>query len=408
MTVLNRREFTLLAGAAALSASIPSASDAATVPDAITPFKISVADASLQDLRQRLEVARWPEAVATDWSRGQPVPFVRMLANQWRQGFDWRKQEARLNSYPQFTTKIDGQVIHFLQVKSPEKGALPLIMSHGWPSSIAEFLDVIGPLSDPRAHGLDPSIAFDLIIPSLPGFGFSTPLSSTGWDVAKTAKAWDSLMNRLGYRRYGAQGGDMGALVTRELGILKPTGLVGIHLQQIFAFPTGAPGEMDKLSPFEKQGMGTLASFQKLGVYSQVQSIRPATLSYGLVDSPVGVLGWNAELFFGFGGEAAKFSDRDRYLTHASIYWLTGTSGSAANMYYENAQTNAGYRESAHNDTPTAVAVFPYDFRSVRSFAERANNIVRWTEMPRGGHFAATDAPDLLVQDIRQFFSERS
>lgn len=181
-------------------------------------------------------------------------------------------------------------------------------------------------------------------------------------------------------------------------------GLVGIHLQQVFAFPTGAPGEMDKLSPFEKQGMAVLASFQKLGVYSQVQSIRPATLAYGLVDSPAGLVGWNAELFFGFNGEGAKFADRERYLTHTSIYWFTGTSGSAANMYYENAQTNAGYRETPRNDTPTAVAVLPYDFRSIRSFAERGNNIVRWTEMPRGGHFAASDAPDLLVQDIRDFF----
>jgi pimeloyl-ACP methyl ester carboxylesterase len=273
---------------------------------------------------------------------------------------------------------------------------------------VAEFLDIIGPLSNPRAHGLDPGVAFDLVIPSLPGFGFSTPLASSGWDVARTAKAWDTLMGRLGYQHYGAQGGDMGALVTRELGILKPEGLVGIHLQQVFAFPTGAPGEMDKLSAFEKEGIGTLASFQKLGVYSQVQSIRPATLAYGLVDSPAGVLGWNAELFFGFNGEGAKFADRDRYLTHASIYWFTGTSGSAANMYFENAQTNAGYREAPRNETPTAVAVFPYDFRSVRSFAERANNIVRWTEMPKGGHFAASDAPDLLVQDIREFFGHLS
>ena len=408
MTNFDRREFVLLAGAATLATALPGRAGASTSNDAITPYRISVSDASIRDLQQRLEAARWPEPVASDWSRGQPTKFIRELADQWRQGYDWRKHEAQLNSYPQFTTEIDGQVIHFLHVKSPEKTALPLIMSHGWPSSVAEFLDVIEPLSNPRAHGLDPGVAFDLVIPSLPGFGFSTPLASSGWDVARTAKAWDTLMGRLGYQRYGAQGGDMGALVTRELGILKPEGLVGIHLQQVFAFPTGAPGEMDKLSAFEKEGIGTLASFQKLGVYSQVQSIRPATLAYGLVDSPAGVLGWNAELFFGFNGEGAKFADRDRYLTHASIYWFTGTSGSAANMYFENAQTNAGYREAPRNETPTAVAVFPYDFRSVRSFAERANNIVRWTEMPKGGHFAASDAPDLLVQDIREFFGHLS
>lgn len=368
-----------------------------------TPFRISVSDEDIADLKERLTMARWPHETTTDWSHGQPVSFIKELADQWLNRFDWRAWEARLNAYPQFLTEIDGQTIHFMHVKSKEPNAFPLILTHGWPSSVIEFVDVIGPLSDPRAHGLDPSLAFDLVIPSLPGYGWSTPLVAPGWDTAKVAKTWDTLVRRLGYNRYGAQGGDVGALVGKELGFLKPEGLVGVHLQQIFAFPTGAEGEMEKLTPFEQEGFANLDKFMKYSGYQDIQSKRPGTLGYGLVDSPVGQLAWNTELFFGFEGEGAQHVDRDRYLAHASIYWFTASGGSAASIYLEDARSGSGYRE-ARNDTPTGVAVFPWDFRSVRSFAERSNNIVRWTEMPRGGHFAATDAPDLLVEDIRGFF----
>jgi pimeloyl-ACP methyl ester carboxylesterase len=237
----------------------------------------------------------------------------------------------------------------------------------------------------------------------VPGYGFSSPLTAPGWDSAHTARAWDTLMKRLGYTRYGAQGGDIGALISKELGCLKPEGLVGVHVQQIFAFPNGTPGEMDKLTPFEKEGFTNLGKFQKYSGYQPIQQKRPATLGFGLVDSPAALLAWNAELFFGFEGEGARYFEYDKYLTHVSICWFTATGGSAANIYFEDAQSGAGYRE-ARNDTPTGVAVFPWDFRSVRSFAERANNIVHWTEMPRGGHFAAIDAPDLLVEDMRKFF----
>lgn len=372
---------------------------------AIRPFRIDIPQAAIDDLKQRLRQTRWPQAAAQDWSRGQPVAFVRELAHQWLNAYDWRQAEAELNRHPQFTTDIDGQTIHFLHVRSPEPHALPLLLTHGWPSTVAEFLDVIGPLSDPRAHGLDPAQAFHLVIPSLPGFAFSSPLAGPGWDAARTAAAWDVLMKRLGYERYGAQGGDAGALVTRELGILNPQGLVGVHLQQIFAFPSGAPGEMEKLSPFEMEGMGNLSRFQKYNGYAEIQSKRPATLGFGLVDSPVAQLAWNAELFFGFEGEAAGSMDRERYLTHVSLYWFTATGGQAAEFYYENAQTGAGYRELP-SKAPTAVASFPNDFRSVRAFAERSHtNIVQWTEMPEGGHFAAADAPGLLIDDIRSFFA---
>jgi pimeloyl-ACP methyl ester carboxylesterase len=372
---------------------------------AIRPYRIDIPQAAIDDLKQRLRQTRWPHAVAEDWSRGQPVAFIRELADQWLDDFDWRAHEAALNRHPQFTTEIDGQTVHFLHVRSPEPHALPLLLTHGWPSTVAEFLDVIGPLSDPRSHGLDPATAFHLVIPSLPGFAFSSPLAGPGWDVARTAAAWDALMKRLGYARYGAQGGDVGALVTRELGILNPPGLVGVHLQQVFAFPSGAPGEMEKLSPFEQAGLASLERFQKHNGYVEIQSKRPATLGFSLVDSPVGLLAWNAELFFGFEGEAARTMDRERFLTHVSIYWFTATGGQAAESYYENARTGAGYRELP-NAAPTAVASFPNDFRSVRTFVERSHShIAQWTEMPEGGHFAATDAPALLVEDIRKFFA---
>lgn len=369
----------------------------------IKPFKIQISDAAISDLKDRLGKTRWPHAITDDWSRGQPTRLVKALSDQWMNSYDWRAQERELNRYPHFMTEIDGQPIHFMHIKSPAANAFPLILSHGWPGSFVEFLDLIGPLTDPKAHGLDASIAFDVVIPSLPGFGFSSPMSQPGWDSARTAKAWDRLMRGLSYTHYGAHGGDAGALVGRELGILAPEGLVGTHLLQVFAFPTGAPGEMDKLTPFEKEGMANLAKFEKYGGYPAIQSKRPGTLGFALVDSPVGQLAWNGELWFGFEGAGADHVDRERYLTHNSIFWFTGTSGSAANVYYEDTQTGAGYRP-LNNPTPTGVAVFPNDFRSVRSFAECSNNIVHWTEMPRGGHFAASETPDLLAADIRRFF----
>jgi pimeloyl-ACP methyl ester carboxylesterase len=370
-----------------------------------TPFAIAIPDSAIDNLRARLEGTRWPAATTTDWSHGQPVAFIRELAERWRQGYNWRQAEAALNAHPQFTTLIDGQTIHFLHVKAKEPGAFPLILSHGWPSSIYEFIDVIGPLTDPRNHGLDPKLSFDLVIPSLPGYGFSTPLSGPGWDSIRIAKAWDALMKGLGYSRYGAQGGDSGGLVTKELGVLGPQGLAGVHLQQVFAFPQGKPDDLEGLSPFELEGFKNLDGFLKYNGYQVIQQKRPGTLGYGLVDSPAGQLAWNTELFFGFDGAGAQYVNRDNFLTHASIYWFTATGGSAANHYFEDAQSNAGYREE-QNATPTGVSVFPLDYRSVRKFSERANNIVYWREMPRGGHFAASDVPDLFVEELRTFFEQ--
>ena len=370
----------------------------------IRPFKIAISQEQITDLRRRLGATRWPQPVVDDFSHGQAPALVRELAAYWADGFDWRAQEARLNSHPQFVTEIDGQTLHFIHVKSKETNAFPLILTHGWPSSPAEYLSLIGPLTDPRAHGLDAALAFDVVIPSVPGMGLSSPLAATGWDAARTAAAWDALMKRLGYARYGAHGGDVGALVGRELGILAPAGLAGVHVQQIFAFPSGAPGEMEGLSPFEMEGFKGLENFRKYAGYVDIQSKRPGTLAYGLVDSPAALLAWNAELFFGFEGERAAEVDRDRFLTHVSLYWFTGTGGQAAEFYFANAASGAGYRDLP-NRTPTAVAVFPNDFRSVRKFVARSHSrLLQWTEMPRGGHFANETEPQLVIDDLRRFF----
>jgi epoxide hydrolase len=371
----------------------------------IRPFRIDVPQAELDDLAARLGSTRWPDEVAgagTDY--GMPLAVVKRLAERWRTGYDWRAHETRLNEIPQFTTTVDGQNIHFLHVRSAEPDATPLLLLHGWPGSVLEFLGMIGPLTDPRAHGGDPSRAFHVVVPSLPGYGFSGPTTEPGWDSARMARALAELMERMGYQRWGVSGGDAGALVGRELGILAPQGLIGVHLLQIFAFPSGDPAEFEKLSEADKASLsGTTADFQSKAGYQKIQQTRPLTLAYGLTDSPAGQLAWNAELWTGW-GDYAEYLDVDTYLTHVSIYWFTRTAGSSARHYYEDAHSGAGYRDEPNN-VPTAVAVFPQDFRTVRVFAERANNVVRYTEFDRGGHFAYTTDPDLVVEDLREFFA---
>lgn len=371
----------------------------------IRPFRIDIPQGDLDDLAARLAVTRWPgEVTGAGSGYGMPLSVVKRLAERWRAGYDWRAHEARLNEVPQFATVIDGQDIHFMHVRSPEPGALPLLLLHGWPGSVLEFLGMIGPLADPRAHGGDPSRAFHVVVPSLPGYGFSGPTTEPGWDSARMARALASLMTRLGYERWGAAGGDAGALVGRELGILAPDGLIGVHLLQIFAFPSGDPAEMAALTDADRRSLsGPTADFQDKAGYQKIQRTRPQTLGYALTDSPVGQLAWNAELWTGW-GEAADHLDVDAYLTHVSIYWFTRTGVSSARHYYEDARSGAGYRD-APNKVPTAVAVFPHDFRTIRAFAERANNIVRYTEFGRGGHFACTTDPELVVEDLREFFA---
>jgi epoxide hydrolase len=372
----------------------------------ITPFRIEIPQAQLDDLAARLDATRWPDEIPGSGSTyGLPLPVARRFTQRWRDGFDWRAAEARINAVPQFTTTIEGQNIHFLHVRSAQPGATPLLLLHSWPGSVVEFLDVIGPLTDPASHGGDPAQAFDVVAPSLPGYGFSGPTTEPGWDSARMARALATLMSRLGYDRWGAAGGDAGALVGRELGILAPDGLIGVHLLQIFAFPSGDPAEFAQISEADKESLsGSTADFQSKAGYQKIQQTRPQTLGYLLADTPAGQLAWNAELWTGWGDYPDQV-DADTFLTHVSIYWFTRTGGSCARHYYEDAHSGAGYRDEP-NKVPTAVAVFPQDFRTIRTFAQRANNIVRYTEFDEGGHFAYTTNPDLVVGDLRAFFAE--
>jgi epoxide hydrolase len=376
-----------------------------TTSEQITPFRIDIPQADLDDLAARLAATRWPDEVTgAGTSYGMPLAVVKRLAERWAGGYDWRAHEACLNELPQYTTVIDGQNIHFLHVRSAEPEAVPLVLLHGWPGTVAEFARMIGPLTNPRGHGGDPSRAFHVVVPSLPGYGFSGPTTEPGWDSARMARAFAALMARLGYERWGAAGGDAGALIGRELGILAPHGLIGVHLLQIFAFPSGDPAEMASLSDADRASLtGTTAEFQEKAGYQKIQQTRPQTLGFGLTDSPAGQLAWNAELWTGW-GDYADYLDVDSYLTHVSIYWFTRTAGSSARHYYEDARSGAGYRE-APGKVPAAIAVFPEDFRTIRAFAQRSTSIVRYTEFDQGGHFAYTTHPDLVVGDLREFFA---
>jgi epoxide hydrolase len=379
----------------------------------IRPFRIDVPQAELDDLRDRLARTRWSAegpGAGVGWSRGVPAGYLRELANHWRDEYDWRAAEAELNALPQFTTVIDGQNIHFLHLRSPEPGALPLVLAHGWPGSIVEFLDVIGPLTDPRAHGGDPADAFDLVIPSLPNFGFSGPAAEAGWDSRRIASAFAELMRRLGYQRYGAQGGDFGAFVAPDLGRVAPEHVMGVHVNAatIGFIPMGEVPE-DELAGFtvaEKERLARMQQFLSDGNgYFQIQATRPQTLGYALNDSPVGQLAWIVEKFQAWtcGGELPEDSvARDRILTDVMIYWLTGTGASSAHMYYEGMHSGNWPTPSP---VPTGVAVFSKDI-AIRRYAEQLYNIVHWSDFERGGHFAALEAPDLFTEDVRAFFRE--
>ncbi|SDQ70388.1 epoxide hydrolase family protein [Thermostaphylospora chromogena] len=375
----------------------------------IRPFRIDIPQEQLDDLRERLARVRFPdEAPGGGWEMGVPVGYLADLVRYWATGYDWREYEAKINAFPQFTTTIDGQNVHFLHVRSPEPGAIPLLLTHGWPGSIVEFLDVIGPLTDPRAHGGDPADAFHVVIPSIPGYGFSGPTTERGWNLRRIARAWDTLMGRLGYTRYGAQGGDWGSGISRDLGVIAPERVIGVHLNFLLTFPTGAPGETDDLHEIDKERLGKLQRFQEnLSGYLRIQSTRPQTLAYGLADSPVGQLAWIVEKFKEWTNAKnvpEDAVDRDLMLTNVMIYWLTNTAGSSARLYYEFANS---WSKPEVSTVPTGVAVFAGDpTPPVRALAERTENIAHWTEFDRGGHFAAMEEPDLFVQDVRAFFAK--
>jgi epoxide hydrolase len=375
----------------------------------IRPFTIEIPQPALDDLRERLARTRWPDELpGPGWSRGAPLDYLRELAEYWRTGYDWRESEARLNELPQFATRIDGANVHFLHVRSPEPDALPLIMTHGWPGSVVEFLDVIEPLTNPSAYGGDAADAFHLVIPSIPGFGLSGPIGDSGWTERRVASAFAELMRRLGYERFGAQGGDVGAVVSPDLGRVDPDHVVGVHVNAatvgFMPFPPLQEAELAELTASEQARVERISEFldDEFG-YAQIQSTRPQTLAYGLTDSPVGQLAWVVEKFQAWthGSEVPEDAvDRDRMLTNVMLYWLTGTAGSSANLYYEGKHAGQWPERS---EVPTGVAVFAEDI-SIRRYAEQSNNIVHWSEFDRGGHFAAMEAPDLLVADVREFF----
>jgi len=372
----------------------------------IHPFTINIPQADLDDLRDRLARTRWPDALPdVGWRYGVPPSYLKELAAYWQTSYDWRKHEALLNEHPQFTTTIDGALVHFMHVRSREDSALPVLMTHGWPGSIVEFLDVIGPLTDPAAHGGDPADAFHLVMPSIPGYGFSGPTNDTGWDHVRVARAFVQLMSELGYERYGVQGGDWGAAVSRDIATLDPDHVIGAHINM---FGTRPPADASDLTDEERHRVERAQLFQRDGWgYGWIQGTRPQTLSYGLTDSPVGQLAWIAEKFKEWTDSddlPEDAVDRDRLLTNISIYWFTRTAGSSARLYYETFHAGSGLGAEP-SKVPLGVAVFPHEIApAVRRFADDKEPIVHWSEFDRGGHFAAMDAPDLLIGDLREFF----
>jgi epoxide hydrolase len=364
----------------------------------LRPFRIDVPQADLDDLQERLARVRWPDELPdAGWDYGVPLDYVKELVTYWRTGYDWRAVESRLNQHPQFTTTIDGQSVYFIHARSPEPHALPLIATHGWPLSVVDYADLIGPLTDPGAHGGDPADAFHLVIPALPGVGFSGPTTEPGWDMGRVARAWVELMARLGYERYGAHGNDGGSMISPEIGRHDPEHVAGVHVTQLFSFPSGDPAEFVDLSDEDAAAMRFLEEFTGRGglAYNAYQSAQPQTLAYALQDSPAGWLAWVTQLF-------QQAVDRDYIVTSAAIYWLTGTIGSSIRYYHAEARAD---KPAAPTTTPTGVAIFAEDFQSVRRFADRDHaNIVHWRHYDRGSHFSPHDAPDLLVGDIREFF----
>jgi pimeloyl-ACP methyl ester carboxylesterase len=372
----------------------------------IKSYRISVGDDVLDDLRSRLRNTRWPEAEPVgDWSQGVPLQWIKEICRYWAEDYDWRKREAQLNRFAQFTTAIDGLSIHFVHVRSPHPDAMPLIVTHGWPGSIVEFHKVIEPLTNPTAFGGEAADAFHLVCPSLPGFGFSAKPTATGWGVDRIARAWASLMDRLGYSRYGAQGGDWGSAVTTALGAQDGDHCAGIHITLSMGT---RPNAVAQPTPAEAQALERAKYYNDWDSgYSKQQSTRPQTIGYGLTDSPSGQAAWILEKFWAWtdcNGDPESILGRDELLDNVMLYWVTATAASSARLYW---QSFGPARRTAHKVTiPTGVAVFPKEIiPPVRRWMEPSFTDIRhWSEMQKGGHFAAFEQPDLFVADVRQFF----
>lgn len=378
--------------------------------ETLQAFSVDVPAGELRDLDLRLDRTRWPDELpGTAWDYGVPQPYLRDLVEYWRNGYDWRAEEARLNAIPQFLTTIDGQRLHFLHARSPEADALPLVVLHGWPGSVFEFLDVVGPLTDPVAHGGDRGDAFHLVIPSLPGYGFSGPTVEKGWNFGRIARAVATLMQRLGYGLYGAQGGDIGALVAPELAHADPDHVAGVHVNAAsYGFiPFGDVPESE-LATFTERERASLERMQRFfspagSAYFQVQSSRPQMIGYALTDSPVGQLAWAVDRMADWThGPIERALTREQILSNVMAYWTTRTAASAARLYYENmhAAPQWGRPRPA---TPVGVAASAEDV-AIRRYGEQGYNITHWTDFDEGGHFAAMEAPDVFTADVRAFF----
>jgi epoxide hydrolase len=368
-------------------------------------FQVGIADDDVADLRRRLAATRWPDpAPAEDWEQGTDLAYLRELVDYWRADFDWRVQERRLNDLDHFVTEIDGQRVHFVHARSRHPGALPLVLSHGWPGSIIEFLDVFGPLTDPP----DPADAFHVVAPSLPGYGFSGPVSEPGWHPRRIADAFTALMARLGYARYGVQGGDWGSIVSQNMADLAPDRVAGLHVNFV-SVPRPRRDRDRELDPEERASMDRLAAFQATGAgYSAIQSTKPQTLGYALDDSPTGVAAWIVEKFRAWsdcGGDVERSFTKDQLLTNVALYWFTRTATSSARLYYEMRRAGRAALPQAQVDVPTAVANYPGEIGRVpRRWVEHRFRVTHWVDQPRGGHFAAMEVPDLFVDDLRSFF----
>ncbi len=361
---------------------------------AVRRFRIAVPDHDLADLRDRLRRTRWPERECVDdWSQGVPLSYTREMAGYWADGYDWRDREARLNGFDHFITEIDGLDIHFIHQRSAKPGALPLVITHGWPGSVVEFANVIEPLTRD----------FHVVCPSLPGYGFSGKPTATGWTVERIALAWDVLMKRLGYQRYGAQGGDWGSAVTTQMG-RNGLSCMAIHTNM----PLGRPaGRIDQPSAEDSEALRAIAHYQQWEAgYSKQQSTRPQTLGYGLADSPAGQLAWIVEKLFAWsdcGGHPENVFSRDELLDNVMLYWVNNCAASSARLYWESFGSFGGDKV----EVPTGVASFPKEIiKAPRSWCEAAYTITHWTDMPRGGHFAAFEQPELFVEDVRAFFCD--
>jgi pimeloyl-ACP methyl ester carboxylesterase len=373
--------------------------------DDVVPFRIEVTEADIADLRDRLRRTRWPEAeTVDDWSQGTPLAYARDLCHYWLHEYDWASAQARLNRFPQFRTTVDGLDINFVHVRSPNETAVPLVMTHGWPGSVVEFGKVIEPLTDPVAFGESANDAFHVVCPTLPGFGFSAKPARPGWGTQRIADAWDQLMSRLGYSRYGAQGGDWGSQVTTALGVQHPEQLIGIHLNMVFAFPDAT--DAGELTEREREALAALDYHRKWGSgYAVEQSTRPQSLGYGLVDSPAGLLGWITEKFWAWSdcdGDPARIFTRDEMLDNIMMYWLPRAGASAARLYWE----SFGKRIQDPVRVPAGASIFPKEiYRPSRRWAEPQFRDLRyWNELDKGGHFAAMEQPMTFVDEVRAAF----